>query len=387
MVRRRNLLLFFFSSLCFLSQPRAESSSSTFKAEIAFPSFQFELPVFIATPPGNSKRLFVVEQGGRIISFADSKDATRCQTVLDITAQVKNEHVFEGLLAMAFHPKYSKNHLIYVSYIADKPRRLVVSEFRVNSITHAAKSKSERIILAIEEPSGTNNGGMIAFGPDGFLFISVGDYLEFQTVNDQRPKIQNLSGSILRLDVDHPAPGKPYSVPADNPFLAETGQRSEVWAFGLRNICRFSFDEKTGDFWATDNGPKNWEEINLIKKGGNYGWNLREGKHPAESDIGTGPNPNLIDPVFEYSHAEGEFIIGGGVYRKKMYPELEGLYLFGDMMRGNIWALKSTEINPSNPAPLADVPTISSLIIGREGQIYVTSYYGGKIYSLKKIQP
>jgi len=341
------------------------TSSSTVRTEIAYPLLHFQLPVNMARAPDNPKWLYVLEQGGKIKAFVEKPQPDRYLEILDLTHQVKNDTVFEGLLSLAFHPQYKKNKKFYVSYIAEGPRRLVLSEFKAKSISRVASLKSEREIFSMALPPGTNNAGALVFGLDGTLFFSIGEENEYQpAVKQIDPEAKKLTGSILRIDINQTGQTKNYRIPEDNPFLAESGDRSEVFALGFRNVVRMFVDPHNGDLWGTDNTQDGAEKIILIRKGQNYA---------------------LTPPVFQLSPGGGEFIIGGGFYSHSKFPELSNCFIFGDMMRGQFWSSSFKNSKFSEPVFLTDIPTPSSITISPKGEILFTSYYGGKIYALKKI--
>jgi glucose/arabinose dehydrogenase len=228
----------------------------------------------------------------------------------------------------------------------EKPHVTVVSRF------HAAKDDpdradpdSEEILLSIEHPYWNHKGGTVVFGPDGYLYVGLGDGGKRDDPHENGQNLKTLLGSILRIDVDGKDPGLAYAIPKDNPFAGRNdGSRGEIWAYGIRNVWRIAFDRETGDLWAADVGQDMWEEIDLVVKGGNYGWNLREGMHRFQSrenpnSKGSPPRPELIEPIWEYHHDVGKSITGGNVYRGKGVPELEGAYLYADYVTGQLWAL------------------------------------------------
>ncbi|MFX1410122.1 MAG: PQQ-dependent sugar dehydrogenase, partial [Promethearchaeota archaeon] len=287
-----------------------EKPEYPYEVTLAFPNISFEYPVGIYEPGDGTNRLFVVDDIGIIYVFQNNKNVTEKTIFLDIRDKVlfKGEM---GLLGLAFHPDYEINGLFYVNYIADNPRRTIISRFKVNSTDlNKANVSSELLILNITQPFSNHNGGQLAFGADGYLYIALGDG---GGKGDPYGNAQNLStllGSILRIDIDS---GDPYNIPFDNPFVG-TIYREEIYAYGLRNPWRFSFDTITGWLWAADNGQQSWEEIDLIEKGKNYGWNIMEGKHSYKPPLFC-DSTGLELPIYEYSHDRGHSIIGGFVYR------------------------------------------------------------------------
>ncbi len=307
----------------------------------AFPRLAFRRPVWI-THAGDD-RLFVIEQAGRIRVFENRPDVETAGVFLDIREQVRSRHNEEGLLALAFHPRYADNGRFYVYYTASEPRRGVLSSFAVSGDDpDRAEPGSETVILEVDQPWGNHNGATVLFGPEGFLYLSLGDGGAAADPRNHAQDLATLLGTILRIDVDGREQGRPYRVPPDNPFVGRPGARGEIWAYGLRNVWRMSFDRETGELWAGDVGQNAWEEIDLIVKGGNYGWRIREGTHPFRE--GTSPDP-LIDPVVEYPQRRGREVVGlsvtgGYVYRGTLLPGLYGAYIYGDYVTGRIWALR-----------------------------------------------
>ncbi|MBT8486416.1 MAG: glucose sorbosone dehydrogenase [Phycisphaerales bacterium] len=302
----------------------------------AFPRLSFNRPIFL-THAGD-ERLFVVEQAGRILVFENRADVERTTEFLDIRKRVRMRHNEEGLLALAFDPAYATSGAFYVYYTASSPRRGVLSRFRVSGDDpNAADPASEEVILEVEQPYGNHNGATVLFGPDGMLYLSLGDG---GWANDPHEHSQNLStllGTVLRLDVARTDGDQRYAIPPDNPFVGRDDARGEIWAYGLRNVWRMSFDRVTGDLWGGDVGQNRWEEIDLIVRGGNYGWNAREGKHPFGNSRATG---DFIDPVAEYPRSEGISVTGGYVYRGVKHPDLVGVYLYADYSSGKVWGLR-----------------------------------------------
>ena len=268
------------------------------------------------------------------------------QTFLDIRDRVQysDKQNEEGFLGLAFHPKYKENGEFYVYYTAKptkaNPHTSVISRFKVSKDDpNRADPQSEEVLLTIDQPYWNHNGGTIVFGPDGYLYIGLGDGGFRDDPHGNGQSLKTLLGKILRIDVDHKDAGLKYAVPKDNPFAGQGDKvRGEIWAYGIRNVWRIAFDRKTGELWAGDVGQDTWEEIDIIVRGGNYGWNLREGKHKF-GPKGSEPRPDLIEPIWEYNHSIGKSITGGNVYRGKQVPELQGKYLYADYVTGQVWAL------------------------------------------------
>lgn len=312
-------------------------------AERAFPNLRMVRPIVVTHAGDGTNRLFIASQLGKIHVLPNRQDVKESdlKLFLDLEKKVvyKDTQNEEGLLGFAFHPQFKENRQFFLYYsTTDAPHTTVISRFRVSDDPDVADPASEEELLRIAHPYWNHKGGTIAFGPDGFLYIAVGDG---GAANDPHGNGQNLDthlGKILRIDVDHHDQGKKYAVPKDNPFVGRDHAKPEIWAYGLRNVWRHAFDPKTGQLWAADVGQDLWEEINLIVKGGNYGWNLREGKHPFGPQ-GSGPRKGLIDPIWEYHHTVGKSITGGFVYRGRRAPQLTGKYLYADYVTNRLWAL------------------------------------------------
>ncbi|MHC4247370.1 MAG: PQQ-dependent sugar dehydrogenase, partial [Planctomycetota bacterium] len=243
-----------------------------------FKDVRLKRPIQILVRPDLPDLLYVVEQPGRILMLDRTRpDAAEAATFLDIRPEVRMKHNEEGLLSMAFSPDVANDGLVYLYYTASDPRRAVLSRFKIDS-DGQADPESEEILLEVPQPFGNHNGGTVAFGPDDLLYLSLGDG---GAANDPMGHGQDLStllGTVLRIDPDGSTDGKAYGIPADNPFLDVEDARPEIWAYGLRNIWRMSFDRETGELWAGDVGQNQWEEIDVVRAGGNYGWRYREGK-------------------------------------------------------------------------------------------------------------
>jgi glucose/arabinose dehydrogenase len=306
--------------------------------ERVFPALTFTLPVALLQAPGDGTRWFVVEQGGRVRVFPNNPQAAEFTPFVDITDRVTAGGEM-GLLGMAFHPGFPGNPRVYLSYSHDSETRVNrVSEFRLLPSGNLDPA-SERILLSVGQPEANHNGGNIAFGPDGYLYIGRGDG---GGGNDQHGTIGNgqrmttLLGKLLRIDVDR---GSPYAVPADNPFVGRAGARPEIWAYGLRNPWKFGIDPQSGEVFVADNGWESWEMIHRIVRGGNCGWPVMEGRAALRSEVAVGPTP-IIPPIKDHPHSEANSVIGGPVYRGQKLPDLAGAFIYGDYITGTIWAVR-----------------------------------------------
>jgi len=353
------------------------------EAERVFPKLSFNRPLEFTFAPDGSDRVFVVEQEGLIHVFPNRQDVAETTVFLDIREVVSRDGNEEGLLGLAFHPDYGKNGRFYV-YYSTRPRASIVSCFRVSGEDpDRADRGSEEPIMKIEQPYGNHNGGCIRFGPDGFLYIGLGDGGSAHDPHGHGQNLQTLLGSILRIDVDRRDPGRDYAVPKDNPFVDRKGARGEIWAYGLRNIWRMSFDRATGQLWAGDVGQNRYEEVNLIRCGGNYGWKIREGFHPFEPDAPQTGGP-LIEPLAEYFHSEGLSITGGQVYRGTQLPGYEGAYFYGDYVSGQIWIVRYDGARVTENRKVAQTGlAISAFGEDTEGEMVLTAFDGG-LYRLRR---
>lgn len=352
-------------------------------------------PIVLTHPGDGSDRVFVATQHGVIHAFPNDPKADKTKVFLDISAKVRytdaeNE---EGFLGLTFHPQYRKNGEFFVFY-TDKKARLenVVCRFRVSKDDpDRADPASEEELLRVKRPFWNHDGGTICFGPDGYLYVALGDGGAANDPFDNAQNLKNLLGKVLRIDVDRKADGKPYAIPKDNPFVGRPGARGEIWAYGLRNVWRMAFDRKTGELWAGDVGQNLWEEIVILTAGGNYGWNRRESLH-AFGAKGTGPRKDLIEPVWEYHHDVGKSITGGLVYRGKRLKELDGAYVYGDYVSTKIWALrhdpKKGRVVANRPIRDRGLP-ILSFGEDEQGEIYLLtpSSAGQGVYQLVPSRP
>lgn len=394
-----------------------------YKTEVAFPKLpKFDEPLDMTYAPGTN-RLFVAERWGKIYSFVNDKDANKIDLALEFKGakDSKGQPMKQVIYALAFHPRFKDNGYMYVTWIPNPekeglPKGTRVSRFTVKGEPPVADMASEKII--IEWPNGGHNGGCLKFGPDGYLYIVTGDG---SGIADELVIGQDLSSifaKMLRIDVDNvdekkDAPsgkGKPsgkgepsgvsrrsYSIPKDNPFVNTPGALPEIYAYGLRQLWRFSFDRNTGDCWGGEVGQDLWEMVYLIQKGGNYGWSVQEGSHPFRPERKKGPTP-ILPPAAEHSHSDFRSITGGFIYYGSRAPELRGRYIYGDFDTGRIWAL-TAKVVLNEKGPGFTVRTGEHREIARTtyriitwaedaaGELYFVDFTGGRIHQLVKAPP
>lgn len=344
----------------------------------AFPRLpNFSQGILFATHAGDgSNRLFVVQQSGLIHVLDNRPDTTEATVFMDITNKVSSPSSGggseEGLLGLAFDPNFLESGTFYVYYSAAQPRRSIIARYRINDDGEAADLASEEIILTFEQPFSNHNGGWMAFGEDGFLYIAVGDGGSGGDPQGNAQNRETLLGTILRIDPSI----SPFRIPDDNPFVAQNNVREEIWAYGLRNPWRCSFDRLNGDLWCGDVGQNSREEIDQIFSGGNYGWNLFEGSLPFSE----GSADNLELPIFEYGRSDGQSITGGYVYRGEL-EALQGQYVYGDFVSGRIWAL-NLQTRVSTEIVLDDPIAVASFAEDENGEVYIIDY-SGEIYRFR----
>ncbi len=321
----------------------------------------------------------MVEKEGKISIFENTASVTQVSTFLDITSQVALNGNEEGLLGLAFHPDYANNGQFFVYYSSANPRRSIISRFTVSSDPDKASKSSEEIIMEVPQPYSNHNGGMIEFGPDGYLYIGLGDGGSGGDPHGNGQNLSTLLGSILRIDIDSPSDGRNYGIPTDNPFASSANgsddPRPEIWAYGLRNPWRFSFDRVNGDLWLGDVGEDKWEEVDLIVSGGNYGWNILEGGNcfrPVSDCDSTG----TILPVVEYDHSGRCSITGGYVYRGSAIPELNGVYIYSDFCSGEFWGIRTNDRNAGSQIIATGIQWSPSFGQDAEGNLYVLTLGG-----------
>ncbi len=334
-------------------------------------------PVFVTHAADKSGRMFVVEKKGTIAILRDGKRAATL--FLDISDLIDSSGSEQGLLGLAFHPDYASNGRFFVYYTASNGDN-TLARYQVSDAPDVADPRSAQVLFAVKDPAPNHNGGMLAFGPDGYLYVGLGDG---GSAGDPWGNGQNRSvllGKLLRLDVDGDAP---YTIPPDNPWPnGVDNARPEIWAYGLRNPWRFSFDRANGDLYIGDVGQNAYEEIDFQPANGqgglNYGWNTREATHCFRSD--DCQSSDMIDPIAEYDHSQGCSVTGGYVYRGAAFPSLQGLYIFGDYCSGTIWSLHLDASGTWEQRKLLDSKlSISSFGEDEAGELYVVDL-GGAIY-------
>lgn len=367
---------------CACTQGTSGRAGGAIGLEEAFPSLTFVRPLDLQAPHDGTNRMFVVEQAGKVFVFPNDPAVPSAKVFLDIRSRVNSQGNEEGLLGLAFHPGFASNGFFFVNYTASNPRRTVIARFRVRpDDPNAADPSSAVVILEFDQPFSNHNGGQLVFGPDGRLYIGAGDGGSAGDPYGNGQSLNTLLGKILRIDVDAPSDGRQYSIPADNPFV-QPGRRGEIFAYGLRNPWRFSFDPPTGRLWAADVGQDAIEEVDIIERGKNYGWNVMEGEscfHPSRNCDTTG----LVLPVWQYTHALGVSVTGGYVYRGARRPDLTGAYLYADYGSGRIWSLRIDGAGRRTNVELMHTHMpIASFGVDASSELYLC-VFDGKIYRFK----
>jgi len=367
----------------------AAGAQPAVRFERAFPLLTFTSPVGLTSANDGTNRIFVVEQGGVIKVFENADTVTSARIFLDFTDSVTSGGE-RGLLGLAFHPQYETNGYFYVNYTRQTDTlRTFISRFSVSANDpDSADPASQTVLLRVNQPYTNHNGGALEFGPDGFLYIGLGDG---GSGGDPQNNAQNLSvllGKILRIDVDTTNGGLPYGIPPGNPFVGNmNGWREEIYAYGLRNPWRFSFDPVTAFLWCGDVGQNTLEEIDLIERGKNYGWRIMEGTQCYNPSSGC-DTTGLTLPIWDYERSLGGSVTGGYVYRGGAFPDLAGFYIYGDFVSGRIWALHYTSPDSLTNVPIdtMDAYSLSSFGIDEGGELFSCSL-AGEIFRLKLRSP
>jgi glucose/arabinose dehydrogenase len=354
----------------------------------AFPNLTFTRPVFLTHSGDHTNRIFVVRQDGIINVFPNDSSVATPVEFLDLSPRLSSNSGEEGLLGLAFPPDFQTSRAFYVNYTAPSTNSMsgiktVIARYAVSpSDSNRADLTSERILMEIEQPYHNHNGGMVAFGPDSTLYIGVGDGGDANDPLNSGQTLGTMLGKILRIDVRGDTG---YTIPPDNPFARDsTGKKKEIWAYGLRNPWRFSFDDATGQLWVGDVGQGAREEIDIVSRGGNYGWNIMEGTICRPGGGGNCDTTGLIMPVVDYTRALGYSVTGGYVYRGVRLPQLRGAYIFGDYGSGNIFLLRSEGgLVTADSVLLHTSLNISSFGVDDQNELYVLAYgNNGRIMKL-----
>jgi glucose/arabinose dehydrogenase len=368
-----------------VTAPGADSDIPRIRLQRIAPQMTFRRPVQVVFEPGDDRRLYVLEQAGRILVIdPEDREAKEPKVFLDIKSQVNSRGNEEGLLSLAFHPDFAKNgrfFLYYTAIGAERRRSNVLSEWAVDLDAGVPKEGSERMLLSIEDPYSNHNGGTVLFGRDGMLYLSCGDGGAANDPLQAGQDLGTLLAKVLRIDVDRTEGDRPYGIPKDNPFISTAGARPEIWAYGLRNVWRMSFDRKTGELWGGDVGQNAYEEVDIIVKGGNYGWNPREGLHAFPDGRPGAFGNDYVDPVVEYPHSQGVSITGGYVWRSAKAPEHDGVYLYADLVSCRIWGVRAKDGKLSQGPDLLmttrnQLPT--SFGESADGTLYLTTFEGSQ---------
>jgi len=366
-----------------------------FSIEQVHQSLDVDWPIGLVVPPDGSGREFLIAQRGKILILPEDRSSGQAEVVLDISDREfekdGRKHFWEeGLLGLAFHPKFADNRKLYISYTLQHPKRSVLSEMLVGQ-DGKIDPDSERVLIEVPQPYWNHNSGNLVFGPnDGLLYWSLGDGGK---KNDIAQLAQNrfaLNGSIVRIDVDRKDGAREYGIPPENPFFGKEGLREEIYAYGLRNPWGIAFDKTTGLLWCADVGQDLWEEVNVIQAGGNYGWSFREGVVDFQGRRYDKPDEvETIDPVHVYGRNAGLSITGGFVYRGKAHPDLVGNYLFGDFITGRLWALPvNAGGTATGDAKLLYDPgernkfKVAAISETASGEILICDWTAGKLWTL-----
>ncbi len=388
------------SILCLALLTLSAAAADTHRLVRIYEKLPTERPVALTIPNDGSQREFLSLQRGKILILPKDEAATEAKIFLDLSPrgmEAKDGLFEEGLNGLAFHPKFKDNGLFYLCYTMQKPKRIRISEMKANG--DVADEKTERVILEIPMVNWNHHGGNILFGPDGFLYMGMGDNSKRNGELKMSQLNAVLYGKILRIDVDSREYAGAYGIPADNPYANGVNALPQIYANGIRNPWGLSFDAK-GHLWCADVGQDLYEEINWITNGGNYGWQYREGPVPFTLNTDTPPaDAKFIEPVFAYNHGEGLSITGGFVYTGKALPDLAGAYVYGDFVLGKVWALKTDDAGKvqsntllfTSPQTPADNPKKKPTVLIKptafgpdaSGEVILLDWNGG-LYRLAK---
>ena len=404
----------FGSAILLVSNGFAADTLPKLDLKPAYPNLKFTLPLEMVESPDGTHRQFLVEQDGRIWILPSDRNSSEPRLFLDISDRRPHKDLEEGLLSLAFHPQFKKNGKFYLFYShPSAPKHNILAEFQVSKTNpDQADLSTERVLMNVPKLHWNHNGSTLLFGPDGYLYFGLGDGGAGYDPKDAGQSLNVLYGKIIRIDVNSRTDGLQYGIPKDNPFVDASKQadlkaspfdetanvtRQEIWAYGMRNPWRMSFDRETGELWVGDVGQDRWEEVDVITKGGNYGWSATEGFHPVGNRGHQARGSAPIDPIIEYAHNAklspdskfpdhgiGISITGGYVYRGKKIPALRAAYVYGDYQMGTIWGLRYEKGKlTADDVLIAGKPgrTIPSFAEDSAGELYVISF-DGMIYEI-----
>lgn len=355
------------------SAPAGALTAGSIRLEPALGGRVFDRPIeFGSYPLGAGDDVYVVEQDGVVLGFRAGEETT----LLDLRARVSRSGNEEGLLSLALDPTFERNGYVWLYYsVAGGERRTRLARFTADLARGGViDPTSELVVLEQAQPYPNHNGGAIRFGPDGMLYLGLGDGGAADDPHGHGQNLETLLGSVIRIDVRDATTAAPYVVPADNPFAATAGARPEIWAYGVRNPWRMSFDAATGELWLADVGQNAWEEVDVVVRGGNYGWNRTEGRECFSPRSGC-DRSGLTEPVAAYSHDDGCSVSGGFVYRGDAVPALSAYYLYSDYCSGTLWALAAAA--RGEPIVLGQVAgRVAGFGVDAAGELYVLVFGG-----------
>ncbi|MBM6614343.1 PQQ-dependent sugar dehydrogenase [Desemzia sp. RIT804] len=356
--------------------------SVTYEIIDAYENLSFNQPLYFTSVNSDSNIVFVVERTGRVYSFENTPTVNEKEVFIDLSDSISLDGSEMGLLGLAFHPEFKENGYFYVNYTT--AQGTILSRFEADPTTYETTLDSEVILMEFPQPYSNHNGGHITFGPDGYLYIGTGDGGGSGDPQNNAQSLNEIYGKLLRIDVDTQTNSLPYGIPDDNPFRGnEEGYREEIFAYGLRNPWKFSFDVEREWLWLADVGQDAVEEINLIEAGKNYGWRLMEGTKEYATDE-TMDDFELERPIWEYDHSQGQSITGGYVYYGEDNSTLKGTYIYGDFVSGKLWALWMNEQESIENIEIADTDAmISSFGLDERGELIIVDF-NGKLYRIQE---
>ena len=357
------------------SAPQEELSALVLTAQPILNGYQFQQPIEMLPLPDGS--FLVAEQRGYITRFVEDGTEVEQFGILDLTESVRFGGE-QGLLSIALHPDHENDPYLYVYYSPREANLTRLSRFRI--VQGAALPVSELVIIEVRQPYPNHNGGAVRFGPDGMLYLGIGDGGAANDPHGHGQNRETLLGAIIRIDVNGIDTSTPYRIPTDNPFLGIAGVRPEIWAYGLRNPWRMAFDRETGELWVGDVGQDRWEEIAIVGAGENHGWNVFEGLECFRSQDDCDALTEAVAPIATYGHEDGCSVTGGEVYRGKAMPALDGHYVFGDYCSSNIWTISPQGVVEHR---LTADGRIASFAVDNDGEIHVLTF-NGPIFKLVK---